>query len=412
MKTSTLLSKNIALAFLFLCILITSAAAQGTGKIAGKLKDSQTNKPVDFASVVLYHLPDSAVVKGIYTDTAGYFQFNNVAFGKYCIKISFLGYKSTKQDNIDLKAGEAIYNAGIISITEDSKTIEEVKITGERLKGKTEVDKTSYTVTEKAALAANSGLELLRQVPAVQVDFQNNISLEGSGNILILVDGKTRDKEYLAQLDPKSIEKVEVMTNPSVKYGPDVTGVINIVLKKGARKGVSGRIEAEIPLSDKKFSNSSGNIEYGNGRVRVFASGWMHYEAFKDVDITLYRKSTDQNGITEFNQNGHGPLNVLHGGVDYGADWFLNDKNTLSFYGNYRIGNSTFNIDYDKTLQVNGETASYFTSATTDKQFNPGQYYSLFYRKAFNKPSQELTVDLIIIIMAEEKTGFTLIRAI
>src|ERR1035437_8311838 len=117
MKTSTLLSKNIALAFLFLCILITSAAAQGTGKIAGKLKDSQTNKPVDFASVVLYHLPDSAVVKGIYTDTAGYFQFNNVAFGKYCIKISFLGSKSTKQDNIDLDRKSTRLNSSHANIS-------------------------------------------------------------------------------------------------------------------------------------------------------------------------------------------------------------------------------------------------------------------------------------------------------
>ena len=386
--------KQFISAMLFVSVLTTNISAQTNGKIDGKIKDTQTNKPVDFASVVLYRLPDSTVVKGLYTDTSGYFIFNNLPYGKYYLKSSFLGYQTVSKDNIILEMGKSSYNTGIVGMSENAKTIEEVKITGERLKGTTEVDKTVYAVSERAALSANSGLELLRQVPSVQVDFQNNISLEGSGNILILVDGKTHDKEYLAQLDPKSIEKVEVMTNPSVKYGADVTGVINIVLKRGSRKGVSGRIEAEIPLTEKKFSNSSGNIEYGSGAMRFYASGYMHYESFKNADFSLYRRSKDQNNVTEFKQNGSGPLMVLFSGIDYGADWFLNDKNTISFYGNYRIGNINISTDYNKELLINGETTSFFNSATTDKQFNPSQYYSLFYRKTFSKPAQELTVDM------------------
>ena len=89
---------------------------------------------------------------------------------------------------------------------------------------------------------------MIKLIPGIQVDLFQNISLEGSNKILILVDGKEKDKNYLSGINPKDIDKIEVMSSPSAKYDSDVTGVINIILKKEKNTGIGGQINLDVPV--------------------------------------------------------------------------------------------------------------------------------------------------------------------
>ncbi|HEX3007224.1 MAG TPA: TonB-dependent receptor [Bacteroidales bacterium] len=395
MKTNlNRLNKYLFLCFILMMIVSLESFAQPSFRIEGKLRSFTENKPVEFASIALHHLPDSTLVTGAVSDTTGKFSIANLKAGNYFIKVSCIGYKTIIKNGISLSSSSPQFNMGEIQLDAESQTLKEVTVEGERLKGVAEVDKTTYTINNKIAATSHSGLELLRQVPAVQVDFQHNITLEGSSNIMILVDGKQRDKDYLAQIDPNSIDKIEVMTNPSVKYDADVTGVINVILKREKKHGISGEISPEIPLSKRIFfSSSNANLEYGYNKIRVFVSGYSHFERL-ELNSTTNRESKEGNNFINYNQKGEGDVDVNFVGVDYGVDYFINNKNTLNLYGNYRPDNGlTFKTDGYKEYLVNNQLKSYIDAYSYDKDANTSNYYSAFYKRTFDKQGQELTFD-------------------
>lgn len=394
MKT-TLLRQTLLTVILTLVAGFT-AYTQPSFKVEGKLLNFIENRPVEFASVSLHKLPDSSLVTGAISDTSGRFSISNLKEGNYFIKVSCIGYKPTYKNGISLTAGSPLYNMGTIEMDASAQTLKEVTVEGERLKGVAEVDKTVYTINSKATAAANSGLELLRQVPAVQVDFQNNISLEGKSNIMVLVDGKQRDKEYLAQLNPNSIDKIEVMTNPSVKYEADVTGVINIILKREKKHGISGSIRPELPTSEKVvLSNTSANIEYGYNKLRIFVSGYGNLQKFDLVNISDRITTSADNNSTRYYQKGEGVAKFYSLGIDFGVDYFINSKNTLNLYGNTRpVSGRKFETNGLKEFYTNSELQTYIDGYSLDKGDNTSTYYSAFYKRTFEKQAQELTVDL------------------
>lgn len=371
------------------------AQAQPSYRIEGKLHNFAENKPVEFASVSLHSVTDSSLVTGAISDTSGRFTINNLKPGDYYIKVSCIGFKPALKNGISLNQATPAFNMGIIELASEAQTLKEVTVEGERLKGVAEVDKTVYTINSKATVSAHSGLELLRQVPAVQVDFQNNITLEGRSNIMILVDGKQRDKEYLAQLNPNNIDKIEVMTNPSVKYEADVTGVINIILKREKKHGISGQFRPEIPLTTNLISShNSANLEYGYNKLRIFASGHGGFQKF-DITNTNNRINYNNESSTRYFQRGDGSARFYYVGIDYGLDYFINAKNTLNIYGNTRpVSGRTFKTDGFKELYTDNQLKTYIDGYSYDKNDNYSNYYSVFYKRTFDKQAQELTVDL------------------
>ncbi len=172
--------------------------------------------PAQFASVGLMQLPDSTLVTGVITLTDGGYQFENVRPGNYRIKVNFVGYKSNGTDVTVQGAGDV--QADTIYLSESATTLDEVTVVGERLKGKEMVDRTVYSIPDAIARSSTNGYEILKKIPQVNVDFQNNITMNGSSNFIIQVDGRQRDKEFLAKLLPSDIESIEIVNNPSGKY--------------------------------------------------------------------------------------------------------------------------------------------------------------------------------------------------
>ena len=160
-----------------------------------------------------------------------------------------------------------------IFLTETTTSLNEVTVVAERIKGKEMVDRTVYAVPPAMAKASNTGYDLLKKIPQVNVDFQNNITLNGSSNFIIQVDGRQRDREYLAKLLPSDIQSIEIISNPSGKYEGNIDGVINIILKKEARYGMSGNASLTTKPFNKPTTSASGSLDYSAGKISFYVTG-------------------------------------------------------------------------------------------------------------------------------------------
>jgi len=362
--------------------------------IEGRIVNSKTQQPVEYATVSAISETDSTQVKSGITDTLGNFEIKDLTEGKYIIRVMSIGFHPTKKGNISISANTPRYNAGNIELKEDLEQLNEVTVVGERLKGSVEVDKTVYTITNMAASSATSGLELLRQIPAVNVDFRKTITLEGSNNILVYVDGQRRDNEYLDQMDPNTIDKIEIITNPSVKYEADVSGVINVITKKNKAIGINGRIDFNNSVTDKPQHYGRMNIECGFKKARIYSSASYYYEDYKYYNSN-YRESNENKINSVLDQNAKGNSIWKNYGITVGADWFINDKNTI----NINVYHMPYQAETRKTSEekFNKENNILTDIINTAAKTQDNQYKSnitLFYRRTFNKPDQELTSEL------------------
>ena len=232
--------------YIFWLLLVTSLTVQAQN-IRGKVCFEKDKSPVQFATVGMIQLPDAEMITGVITLTDGGYFFEKVKPGNYFMKVSFVGYK-TNGKKVTVEAGNGEIAVDTIYLAETTASLNEVTVVGERLKGKEMVDRTVYAIPQVIAKSSSNGYDILKKIPQVNVDFQNNVTLNGSSNFIIQVDGRQRDKEFLAKLLPSDIESIEVVSNPSGKYEGNIDGVINIILKKEARYGMNGNAGFNICL--------------------------------------------------------------------------------------------------------------------------------------------------------------------
>jgi hypothetical protein len=375
--------------------LTTQCFALIPGRIEGTVTDAQTNKELSSAKVELLNASDSSVVKICITDNSGKYLLEDVAFGKYILRISSLSYQKYLIPNIDITILKPSVKFGNTSLTPEAKELNEVKVYGYKMTGEMLDDKTVYTINDKAASVAQSGLDLLRQVPEIEVDYMTNeVRVSGSTNVMYLVNGKRVEKNYLMQLNPILIAKIEVITNPGVKYDADVDAVVNIILKKDLGYGLSGRINIEIPTSKYYFSYHNAGIDYFVKNLRLYFSGDYGIENW-DLDILRERTSISGSEKVNFTQYGRGIDKEKYGGFNYGADWFINDQNVVTV-------SSYIQPEIPSKVDLNSEISYLSTSINSHvraKSLADFKYkysnVSVYYKHNFEKKGHEFSVENI-----------------
>jgi outer membrane receptor protein involved in Fe transport len=371
-----------------LCVL--QGQNQPKFSIKGQLKDQQNYQVVAFATVALRRLPDSTMVTGTSSNLDGEFIIGSIPAGKYSLIISSLEYTSVIR-NIDLIND---FNTGIVFLHEKSVTLGEVVVVSERMKAKNEADKTIYYMNKKMYDASSNGVEMLSYIPGVQVDIMKNISLEGSQHIVILVDGKERDRNFLSQLNSNQIDKVEVINNPGSKYDADVTGVINIILKKNKESGLNGQVHLEVPTSvSEMYIFPDYSFNYSFKKLNLFTS--------YDGDLSYFNiiESSDRNfhnslGVTEIMSDQIVRQKYWSHRFHFGFDYNLDDKNQINFYAFYNPYSSEHSGKVK--MQVSGDEFGdqNWSSLKQDADINRSSFYSLYYKHIFNKPGREIAFDL------------------
>jgi hypothetical protein len=358
--------------------------------IKGQLKDKQNMQAMAFATVALRRTSDSTLITGVSSNLDGEFNLVSVPAGNYCLIISAIGY-NREVKNIELKDN---YTCSTILMSEKSLTLGEVVIVSDRIKAKAESDRTTYFVNNKMYNASETGADVLTYIPGVQMDLTKSISLNGSKNIVIQVDGKERDRNFLSQLSPDQIDKVEVIDSPDSRYEAGVTGVINIILKKSKVSGISGHVHAEIPTSESViYLNPDYSLNYSFNKLNLYTSYDGNLSYFDLVESSKRNIKNDQ-VTTDIISNQIIRQKYWSHRFHYGFDYSLNEKNIISFYGFYNPYSSEHNGNVELQVTDDKSGDKYWSAMKKDNDINRSAFYSIYYKHIFNKPGREIAFDL------------------
>lgn len=369
------------------------ANAQNRFNCSGTVLDKANNKPVAYANIMVYRTTDSVLVQnnGAVSDEKGTFKIMLAQNGKYRFIVSSLGYKPLAM-NIDVQ-GKVQENLGMFYLQDSTNTLKDVVVVSEQSKGKTDNGKIVYSIEKKIHEVAGTGIDVLKFIPGVQLDLKHNISLFGKTNILILVDGIERDKAFVAQLNPDMILKVEVYDTPPSNYDSNISGVINIILKKGINNGFNGNVYLEIPISTSMaYSFPTYSFNYGFKKMNLYTSynGEINYENLKEC---TYRSAWNNSSVININNIQDVRQRYLSHTFHYGLDYFIDSGNQLNFYGFYN----------PYTHEQNGNVTNQITTTLDSKELdarrteddkNNAFFNSLFYKHLFNKKGKEITFDI------------------
>ena len=367
----------------------------GFGTLKGTIVDETTNLPVEYANIIIYKMRDSSMVTGGITDLKGNFSIDKVPFGRYYVDFKFIGYKNTRVEGVMINPRQPEVTMETVKLKSVSENIEGVTVTGQKSMLQNNLDKKVINVDRNINVEGGTALDIMRNIPSVEVDVEGNVSVRGSSNLTILVDGRPSQITSLEELPANIISSVELITNPSVRYDPDgLSGILNIVLVKKKTPGYHGMVSVNAGTGNKYSGTVNLNVRqgkfnyFGNFDYRYFSSngsGILDRQTF-GIDTTFF---LDQNSKDDRD----GLSNNLRAGVDY----FINPKNTLSFTASGSIRNSSgsesnnniqYSIPYD--VKYDGNDDIY----TKDKSKGTGTEFGLNYKKTFDTPGQELTADL------------------
>lgn len=256
-------------------MLCVSFAVCAKGNITGTVSNKSTGEPMDFVTVQIFNAATGKPLQiSTSTDEKGHFTLKGVPDGNYIVKVMNVG--SVNQERPVGVKGTDI-DLGEIHLADDAKLLKEVVVEGVRSQMRFELDRKVFQVDANIASAGQSASELLESIPSVEVDQDGEVSLRGNSSVTVWINGKdsglTADNraQILEQIPAESIERIEVITNPSAKYSPEGTaGIINIVLKKDRRGGYFG--SAEVSANSRGGGNVLANINWNTAKWDTYAS--------------------------------------------------------------------------------------------------------------------------------------------
>ena len=275
--------------------------------VSGKVTDKDGN-PVVGATVVIH-----GTTQGVATDVDG--KYSLMTRPDDVLTISFIGYKTIEKPFTLSKQIPGV-NFRNLLLQEDSQLLGEVKVTGQRSQMKFDIDKKVFNVDQNISSTGGTASDVLTNIPSVEVDNEGEVSLRGSSDVTVWINGRASGlsadnrAQILEQLPAESIERIEVITNPSAKFSPEGTsGIINIVLKEDRRAGYYGSLQAGVDT--RGGWNASGNVNYSSNKTEMYA-GVGYRERKRDGGGFSNRTNTDASGnpVSFLNQtsdnDGHG----------------------------------------------------------------------------------------------------------
>ena len=383
-------------------------APQVSGIVTGTVYDLATKKPLEYCNVVLHKTRDSSIVTGTVTESTGEFKIENVPAGRYYLTASFIGYDTKKVDSVFISPKSPERNVGKIYIRDHFYKLNDIVVTGEKQEVINNLDKKVINVDKNLASATGSAIDVLQNVPSVSVDVSGNVSLRGSTNVTILINGKpsglvgVSGSDVLNQVPASSIESVEIVTNPSVKYDPDGTsGIINLVLKKKTDSGFNGLISVNAGTEDKY--NTSVHTNYKLPGINFFLNYDNRFMGMKGTtengrssSFSYLDSQNNQQTVESFlTQNQSGKMRFGSNNINVGTDISFDDFNTLSLSYELRSmqmknNTATQNVTEDLSQNVTRDYLRYndFTRNIHSNEFG------LTYKKTYERKNEDLTLDL------------------
>ena len=359
------------------------------GIIQGRVIDSKTKTPLPYVNIVVK--TENKTVNGGITSEKGNFLIKNLEIKNYIVEIKFIGYKTVIKQVL-LTANDKIADLKTISIEEDATKLSEVVILKERSIIEQRIDRKIINVGKDLISAGATAGEIMNNIPSVSVDPQTNeISLRGNSNVRILIDGKPSTIEasqLLQQIPSASIKQIELITNPSAKYNPEgMSGIINIVLNKNSKIGFNGSLTNGVTFGITPKLNSSFDMNYRSGKFNMYANYGINIGKKSNRGfVNTLEIDKEDSQIFRFANNDSSHL------VKIGFDYYLNDKNTFSFYTNQNIFNGK-GISITIVDFVNPEKKDVL-QLFDNKKNNYTQTYNFDYKTNFKKEGHNLELEI------------------
>jgi outer membrane receptor protein involved in Fe transport len=389
------------LVFLLLCTAFSAFSQKLT--VNGVVVNDQ-NSPVPYANVAQFQLPDSTMVGGVVSDEEGKFQLDSKS-GSYFLRISFLSFA---EQNIPLKQQSGSIDLGIIILKASARELDEVVITGEKSQMELQLDKRVFNVGKDLSNIGGNAADILDNIPSVSVGVDGTVSLRGSENVRILINGKPsgltmRDPDALRQLQSNLVERVEVITNPSSRYDAEgEVGIINIVLKENQQNGLNGTFTATAGYPE--FYGGSYTLNMRRKKVNLFSSYGSDYRKSPGYSDT-YQRFHREDGIEVSNRNSDRSSSELSHNIRAGFDYFMTDKTSFTGSVMYNIddglNNSTLNVSNTLNDQPSG------SSVRTDREEEDEKNIegTLNFKKEFSSDQHTLTTDFQYIRSNDKETN-------
>lgn len=308
----------------------------------GRIVNSINDKSMEYVTVRLFLEKDSSLITGIYSDSEGKFLFDKLVSGAYYVKFSFAGFLANSSEKLTITSNLKVLNLGTISMELD-KTLQigQVDVVGQASILSAGIDKKVYNVAEDMSVKGGTANDVLKNIPSVDLDQDGRIMLRGDGAVTVLIDGRPSSlsggngKTLLDALPAGSIERIEIVTNPSAKYDPDGTsGIINIVLKKNKLKGFNGLLNANIGSGNFKGGNVADggfSLSYRNSFFNIYGSYNGRYLDGYRNNTSYIRQTFINDSISILDQNRTGTDLNAGNTARFGVDFTLKNRKSISF---------------------------------------------------------------------------------
>lgn len=395
--------KNNTLRLITLCsmLFILSASIFGQEKskgtvIRGTVVDKTSGTALESATVQVFNSTDSSLYSGASTDKDGSFVINSVQEGLYTVKVSYIGYATAVAKNVNVTGDKKEINFGTVKLEVNSEMTQEINVEGEAPTMTMEGGKKIYDAKKDLTAQNGNVLDLLKNVPSITVDNDGNVSLRGSSNVKILIDGKpsallSNGTQVLQNIPASNIDKVEIINNPSAKFEAEgVSGIINLVLKQGKNgDNYSGNAKVNGGTEDKYNFSTGGTMKKNNITVYGNYSYWNYNLPGRSTIDRVSFASIDSRLVNQellWHYKG-----ISHYG-SFGLDYDINKLNTLSLVANvFQYKRDITAMNSLKFYNVNNINTSNFHSNNDDARDGLNLDATLTYSKKFETKGKDLT---------------------
>ena len=397
--------KKILLFFIFTSTsLLYSQNSEVT--VTGTVTDSETNTPLEYATISVFNVNSEEAIDGVITDSNGEFSIE-LTKGNYDFKVEFISFKIKYYRNITVNNPLSL---GTIELSIDENILDEIEVIGEKTEIEIKLDKTVYNIGKDLTLKGSSVSDVLDNLPSIEVDIEGNVSLRGNESVRILINGKPSglvgisSNEALKQFPSESVEKVEVITSPSARYNAEGTaGIINIILRRSKLTGFNGSLSLNSGYPERY--GVSANLNYRTKKLNFFNNIGYNTRTSEGSFINETEYYTNQAINNFLNENGvrgsERNSNYLNTGIEY----FISDK--TSVVGSYVFRKSDGFTNNTNNVNQNFNSISKFSERLEkESEIDDTNEFSINLTHDFNKEGHVLTMDYQKEKSSENENGF------
>ena len=366
---------------MFLLLSMFLSAQVDNYTVVGVVMERSSAQPVEYATVVVIDKTSGNVMSGTTTDANGRFEVT-VNSQDIMVELSFIGFTSLIVDEVVFVNDKA--DLGLLKMGEDAAALDEVLITAEKSTTEFKLDKRVFNVGTDLSSTGASALEVLNNVPTVDVNIEGDVSLRGATGVQMLINGKpsilTDDSSNaLGTITADMIEKVEVITNPSAKYEAEGTvGIINIILKKNQKNGLNGSISVNTGIP---HNHSVGvSLNRRTEKFNLFTQMGVGYRELPRDNASINR---DKIRDTELYSTGVEYRNELFYNFNLGTDYYINPHNVITLSGSYAYEIEDQPSSFDFEFSESGNLVRSWSRSEVTAATNPKIQYELQYKRDF-----------------------------